>query len=69
MPDPGARPLSPAQTAMARALGSLDGARIAGGCDSCDAYQTARPASPGVWRITVHHDEGCLALARHRRRR
>lgn len=63
MPDPGPHPLSPAQTAMARALGPLDGARIAGGCDSCDAYQTARPASAGVWRITVHHDDWCPVVA------
>lgn len=68
MPDPDARPLSPAQTAMAHALGPLDGARVPGGCDRCNAFQTARPVVAGVWSITVHHDDWCPVLARHRRR-
>ena len=36
-------------------LGPLDGARIPGGCDHCDAYQTVRPIEAGVWTISVHH--------------
>lgn len=44
---------------MARILGPLDGARIYGGCAHCDAYQTVHPASAGVWKITVHHDDWC----------
>jgi hypothetical protein len=68
MPDPGPHSLSPAQEAMARALGPFDGARIDGGCTECNAYQTTRQASPGVWRITIHHDDWCPVLARHRRR-
>lgn len=40
-------------------LGPLDGAAIPGGCDRCDAHQTARPVSEGVWSITVRHDAWC----------
>jgi hypothetical protein len=67
MPDPDARPLSPQQTAVARALGPLDGARLPGGCDRCDAYQTVTPATAGVWAITVHHDDWCPVVANVRR--
>lgn len=42
-------------------LGPLDGARIPGGCDQCDAYQTTR-VEDGVWHITVHHDDWCPVL-------
>jgi hypothetical protein len=44
---------------MANLLGPLDGAEIAGGCDDCDAYQTVRADSAGVWVFTVHHDDDC----------
>lgn len=40
-------------------LGPLDGHRIYGGCEDCDAYQTVTPVSAGVWSVTVHHDDGC----------
>jgi hypothetical protein len=40
-------------------LGPLDGARIQGGCEHCDAYQTAHQDEPYMWRILVHHDDGC----------
>ncbi len=53
------RGLSPAQDAMARLLGPLDGARMPGGCECCDAYQTVEPAAPGVWVNRVMHDDGC----------
>lgn len=43
-------------------LGPLDGAQVSGGCDHCDAYQTAAPVAEGVWSITVHHDAGCPVL-------
>jgi hypothetical protein len=43
-------------------LGPLDGARIPGGCDQCEAYQTAEPMRAGVWTITVHHDDWCPRL-------
>jgi hypothetical protein len=43
-------------------LGPLDGSRIPGGCDDCDAYQTAHPVAPGIWTIRVHHDHWCPFL-------
>jgi hypothetical protein len=42
-------------------LGPLDGARIPGGCEDCDAYQTVEPVAEGVWSLTVHHDRACPA--------
>jgi hypothetical protein len=44
-------------------LAPLAGKRIAGGCDSCDAYQTVRAVEPGLWTVTVHHDDWCPLLA------
>lgn len=44
-------------------LGPLDGARVPGGCDHCDAYQTVAPVEAGVWMLNVHHDEWCPWLA------
>ena len=58
------RRLTGVQDDLARILGPLDGARIAGGCDYCDAYQTVQPAAAGVWTITVHHDDWCIEFAR-----
>lgn len=58
------RKLSPAQAQLAELFGPLDGARIPGGCDDCDAYQIVEPASPGVWSIGVHHDDWCPTLRR-----
>jgi hypothetical protein len=55
--------LSPAQADVARLLGPLEGRRIPGGCDQCDAYQTVEPIEAGVWKTTVHHDDGCPVLA------
>lgn len=43
-------------------LGPLDGKHIPGGCDQCDAYQTATAIAVGVWNITVHHDDWCPFL-------
>jgi hypothetical protein len=40
-------------------LAPLDGARIYGGCDDCDAYQTVTAESAGVWQIHVWHDDEC----------
>ena len=37
--------------------------RIAGGCDDCDAYQTMSQTEPGVYSVTVSHDESCPWLA------
>lgn len=53
--------------AVARVLGPLDGAQIAGGCEDCDAFQTVEPISSGVWSIVVHHDDGCPTLLAMRR--
>ena len=44
---------------LTNVLGPLDGARIAGGCDHCDAYQTVGVVEAGIWTLTVHHDESC----------
>jgi hypothetical protein len=38
---------------------SLDGAEIPGGCDRCDAYQTADVDTHGIRRIRVHHGTWC----------
>lgn len=61
--------LSPGQAEAARKLGPLDGSRIPGGCDQCDAYQEVEPVRPGVWVVTVHHDPGCPVLAAKEGRR
>lgn len=62
------RQLSPAQSDTARLLGPLEGARITGGCDHCDAYQTVSPVAAGVWSIAIHHDDWCPVLAASERR-
>ncbi|MCT2282370.1 hypothetical protein M3G91_32710 [Micromonospora chalcea] len=56
------RPTKPRRTAPAATLiRSLNGARIPGGCHTCDAYQTihADAHGPGLHRIAVHHDDWC----------
>ena len=65
---PHRRRLSPAQDAVAKILGPLDGGRIPGGCDSCDAYQTVTAGSAGMWHIHIHHDDWCPVLATHQGR-
>jgi len=57
------RQLSENQRAFADLFGPLDGARIPGGCDQCDAYQTVSPLTAGAWQMTVHHDDWCPVLA------
>lgn len=49
---------------------ALDGARIPGGCGSCDAYQVVRAHAHGadVHLVTVYHDRGCPRLAAQERR-
>jgi hypothetical protein len=46
-------------------LASIDGARIPGGCDACDAYQVvqARAGHRDVHLIKVFHDDDCPVLA------
>jgi len=54
-----AHALSPAQAQLAKLLGPLDGTRVPGGCDHCDAYQTVTPIEAGVWVVNVYHDDDC----------
>jgi hypothetical protein len=56
--------LSPVQAELAAVLGPLDGARIPGGCEDCDAYQVVEPVAAGVWNILVHHDDWCPTYRR-----
>jgi hypothetical protein len=35
---------------------------IPGGCEQCDAYQALVTLAPGVYSMTVHHDDWCPAL-------
>jgi len=43
-------------------LGHVQDEPIPGGCDRCDAYQTMTVVAPGVYAITVHHDDTCPFL-------
>jgi len=43
-------------------LGPLDGARIPGGCDHCNAYQTTTPVAAGIWQLGIFHDDWCPVL-------
>lgn len=61
--------LSKAQAEAARRFGPLDGKRVPGGCDTCNAYQTVEAVMAGMWQISVHHDPGCPTLAAIERRR
>jgi hypothetical protein len=47
-------------------LAPIDGARIPGGCDDCDAYQTvtATYGQRGISQIKIHHDDSCPTLRR-----
>lgn len=47
---------------------SIAGQTIPGGCDDCAAEQTVReePGYPGVWRMTVAHDDTCPWFAARR---
>ncbi len=48
-------------------LDSLDGLRIDGGCQQCDADTTMRVDGDGVYVATIRHDDWCPELARRRR--
>lgn len=37
----------------------LDGARVPGGCEYCEAYQTAETDTFGIHHIEIHHDDWC----------
>lgn len=43
----------------------VQGLRIPGGCDDCDAFQTVDTSQAPVYLVRVHHDEGCPTLLRH----
>jgi len=47
-------------------IAALDGLRVPGGCDDCDAYQEvrARDGAPNLHTVRVFHDDGCPVLAR-----
>ncbi len=47
-------------------LDGLDGLRIAGGCDRCDAYTEMSADDDGVYVATIRHDDWCPDLARRR---
>lgn len=57
--------LSPAQAAILRQLGPLDGQEIPGGCDHCDAYQKIELVERGLWMLNVYHDDACPFLAQY----
>jgi hypothetical protein len=51
---------------VAEALRALDGERIPGGCDSCDAYQVVVAPTlghPNVAVLNTFHDADCPVLA------
>jgi hypothetical protein len=41
---------------------SLEGSEIHGGCDRCDAVQRSTEVIPGVWKMTIAHDDDCPFL-------
>lgn len=57
----------PAAALLRDFLAPLAGARIAGGCEHCDAYQTVHPVVDGVWSIAVCHDDWCPWFRQHER--
>jgi hypothetical protein len=44
-------------------IAALDGARIPGGCDTCDAWQEPSIDALGICHITIRHDDWCPVLA------
>ncbi len=57
----------PPQNPASAMLAALDGARIPGGCQHCNAYQviTAHAQGlPNVHTLGVYHDDNCPWLAR-----
>ena len=47
----------------------LVGRELPGGCEDCSAYQTMTEVTPGVWSLTVHHDDTCPFYRAHVGRR
>lgn len=60
-------------------MSSLDGMKIPGGCDYCDAYQTVeanqlvvndvRAPAKGCHTAVIHHDDDCPFYNKIRRQR
>jgi hypothetical protein len=59
--------LSKVQAEAVRAFGPLDGKRIPGGCEKCNAFQVVEPAAAGVWMLNVYHDDACPFLKARKR--
>jgi hypothetical protein len=60
------KPQPPPQNPATAMLAALDGARIPGGCDHCDAWQEVTANAyglGGVHMIRVYHDDWCLWYA------
>lgn len=49
---------------LANIFGPLEGGRIEGGCEACNAYQEVIPIEAGVWSLAVFHDDDCPFLAK-----
>lgn len=45
---------------------AMEGVRVPGGCEHCDAYQTIEANYWGsrIHRICVHHDDWCPVLSK-----
>lgn len=58
---------SRANAQLLAALSTMEGSRIPGGCDHCNAYQTVQrdPDHPRITHLTTHHDDTCPFLARY----
>jgi hypothetical protein len=54
--------LSDSQAAALQQLGPLDEERIPGGCDKCNSFQMVELSGPGVWMLTVYHNDDCSFL-------
>jgi len=56
------------QQPIGSVLDVMTGHRMPGGCDDCHAHQTVEQHAPGVYLLTVHHDDdGCPELRRRSR--
>ena len=55
----GGRILVRAKDLLLDLLALMDGARIPGGCDHCDASQVVRPVEAGVWDCAIYHADDC----------
>lgn len=51
----------PPQNPASAMIAAMDGARVPGGCDYCDAYQVVRAMQghPNLHTVSVCHDDWC----------